>query len=282
MEIQVGKTSGFCYGVKNAVTNTEKELDSSKEPIYCLGELVHNKDVLDELQSKGLKIIENIEESKGKTIIRAHGIKKEIYEIAKNNNIELVDLTCPTVLKIHSVAQEYSSNGYYIFLIGIKNHPETIGTHSFCGENTTIISDIDEIEDAIYNFNKSKLDKVLIISQTTYNLKLFEKIVEQIKEWLPNIEIEVKNTICLATETRQNEIEKLSKEVDLMIIVGGKNSSNTNKLYDIALKNCKNAIFVENKNEINKEEVLKFEKIGIMAGASTPDRIVKEIADFLN
>lgn len=282
MIIQVGKASGFCYGVKNAVKNTEKELENSNETIYCLGELVHNKEVTDDLQKKGLIFIEYIEETKGKTIIRAHGIPKEVYQKAKNNNIDLIDLTCPIVLKIHNTVQEYSLKDYYIFLIGINKHPETIGTYSFCGENSTIISNIDEIEEAIEKLKKSKLEKLLVISQTTYNLKVFEEIVKQIKQKVPNtIKVEIKNTICSATELRQKETEKLSKEVELMIIVGGKNSSNTNKLYEIACENCKNVIFTQNKKDIKKEEISKYEKVGIMAGASTPEKSIKEIVELL-
>lgn len=283
MIIKVGKTSGFCYGVKNAVENAEKELNNSSETIYCLGELVHNKDVIDKLQEKGLKIIENIEEAKGKTIIRSHGAEKEIYQKAKQNNIDLIDLTCPIVLKIHKTVQEYSKQNYYIFLIGINKHPETIGTYSFCGANSTIISNIEDIDEAIEKFEKSKLENILVISQTTYSLKLFEEIIKQIKQKIPTtVKIEIKNTICLSTENRQKETEKLSKEVELMIIVGGKNSSNTIKLYEIALKNCKNAIFIQNKNDIKKEEILKYEEIGIMAGSSTPEEIIKEIIELLH
>lgn len=282
MEIKIGKTSGFCYGVSNAVENSEKQLQNENEDIYCLGELVHNKTVMKDLESKGLKIIENINQSNGKTIIRAHGIKKEIYEKAKRKNIELIDLTCPNVLKIHNIVEEYAKKNYYIFLIGKKEHPEIIGTYSFCGKHTVIIQNIEEVEKAIRYFKKSEFKKILIISQTTYNLKVFEEIINEIKEKLPNnIHIDVKNTICLATELRQKETEEISKEVDLMIIVGGKNSSNTNKLYDISCMNCKNVIFVESEKDIEKDKISKFKKIGIMAGASTPRKSVDEIVKLL-
>ncbi len=282
MEIKIGRTSGFCYGVKNAIENSIKELEKTKENIYCLGELVHNKQVIEELENKGLIFIEDIKDSAGKTIIRAHGVKKDIYEEAKRRNIELIDLTCPNVLKIHNIAQEYAQNDYYIILIGKKDHPEIIGTYSFCGKYSTIISNVEEVEKEIEYLKKSKLKKLLIISQTTYNLKVFEAIVKEIKEKLPNnITVDVKNTICLATELRQKETDEISKQVDLMIIVGGKNSSNTNKLYDISCKNCKNVIFVESGKDIEKEKICGFEKIGIMAGASTPRKSVDEIVKLL-
>lgn len=283
METKIGKTSGFCYGVKNAVEKAETELNHSNETVYCLGELIHNKEVTQKLKKKGLEFIEDIQEAKGKTIIRAHGIKKEIYEQAEKKNIELVDLTCPNVLKIHNIAQEYSLKNYYIFLIGEREHPEVIGTYSFCEKNATIISNIEEVEKAIEDLNKSNLKELLIISQTTYNLKKYEDIVKKIREQIKeNIKIEEKCTICSATELRQKETEELSKEVDLMIIVGGRNSSNTNKLYDISCKNCNNVIFAENEKDIENEKISEFEKIGIMAGASTPKESIEEIVKLLN
>ena len=160
MEIIIGKTSGFCYGVKNAVDKANEELDNSSENIYCLGELVHNKQVTNKLQNKGLIFIENIDEANGKTIVTAHGIKKEIYQKAKELNIELKDLTCPKVLKIHDTVEQYSENGYYIFLVGKADHPETIGTYSFCGENSSIIENISDLEEVVAKFKKANFKKL--------------------------------------------------------------------------------------------------------------------------
>lgn len=280
MEIKVGKTGGFCYGVKNAVENSEKQLANADENIYCLGELVHNRIVTDNLRKRGLIFIEDINDSNGKTIIRAHGVKKEIYDIAQNKNIELVDLTCPNVSKIHKIAQEYCNKNYFILLIGKKEHPEIIGTFSFCGKNSVIISSTEDVENALNKLNKTQIKNILIISQTTYNLKVFEDIVNEIKEKLDKtFNIEVKNTICLATELRQKETRELSKEVDYMIIVGGKNSSNTAKLYDISLEECKNVILIESAEELDTNEVSKYQTIGIMAGASTPEEVVSQVVE---
>ena len=283
MEIIVGKTSGFCYGVKTTIEKTEKILEDNKsDEIYCLGELVHNKTIIDDFKAKGIKFVNDIEEAKKTTIIRAHGIEKNIYEKAKRRNIELIDLTCPSVLKIHEIVEKYAKNDYYIFLVGKKEHPETIGTYSFCGKNSCIISKSSDVEKALENFLKTNLDKTMIIVQTTYSKKEFEEIVEKIKENLPqNILLEIKNTICKATELRQEETKSMSKKVDLMVIVGGKNSSNTNKLYEIAKANCKKAIFVETKEEIDKNTIRDFERVGIMAGASTPQKSIDEIIEEL-
>ena len=281
MEIILGKTSGFCHGVRNAVDNAKKEIEQSKETVYCLGELVHNKHVTNSLKEKGLIFIENIEEAKGKTIIRAHGVTKETYKKAQKLGIELKDLTCPKVLKIHDIAEEYSKNGYYIFLVGEANHPEIIGTFSFCGENSTIIEKISDLEQSIERINEKQFKKVLLIAQTTFNLRKFEEIAEKLKKELKAIELKIMNTICLATELRQKETEELSQKVDLMLIIGGRKSSNTNKLYEISSKNCKNVIFAENIDDIDLNFVRKFEKIGVMAGASTPRQSIDDIVNFI-
>lgn len=175
MEIIIGKTSGFCYGVKNAVDQATEELENSSETVYCLGELVHNKQVTNSLKEKGLIFIEDINESNGKTIIRAHGIKKEIYENAERLHIELKDLTCPKVLKIHELVEQHANDGYYIFLVGSANHPETIGSYSFCGENCSIIEKISDLEQVVSEFQKTNLKKALLITQTTFNLRDFFK-----------------------------------------------------------------------------------------------------------
>lgn len=283
MEIIIGKTSGFCFGVKNAVDQAVEELENSSNTVYCLGELVHNRQVTNSLQEKGLIFIDDIEDAKGKTIIRAHGIEKETYKKAKRLNVKLKDLTCPKVLKIHSIVEEHSNNGYYIFLVGIANHPETIGTYSFCGENSSIIENISDLENAVIKLKQTNMKKTLLITQTTFSLKGFEEISEKLQGILKqdNIELKVINTICSSTELRQKETEKLSQEVDFMIIIGGKNSSNTRKLYEISVKNCKNVISVETKEDIDIRFIKQFEKIGVMAGASTPTKSINDIVEYL-
>ena len=282
MEIIVGKTAGFCYGVKRAVDGAT-ELVKNDTNIYCLGELVHNKEVIKELTEQGMKIINNINEAKGTTIIRAHGVEKAIYDIAKEKNIKIEDFTCPNVAKIHEIAQEYANNNYYIFLFGSKEHPENIGTISFCGKDYSIINKSEDIEKAIEKLKKSNKKDLLIISQTTYSLEDFNKFIKIIEEQLKeNYNITIKNTICRATELRQKETEEISKQVDLMIIIGGKNSSNTQKLFNIAREYCKNAISIESVKELNIENIQEYKKIGIMAGASTPQKSIDEILNALN
>ena len=283
MEIIIGKTAGFCFGVANAVNKTKEQLKNKKN-IFCLGELVHNKQVTEELESEGLVFIDDIEIAKQDVIIRAHGEKKETYDKAKKLKLNVIDLTCPKVTKIHKIAEEYADKGYYILLIGKTNHPEVIGTISYCGEKSSIIEDESQVQQELKKLYNLRLNKLLIVAQTTFSLEKFNKIISLIKENVKekDIELEIKKTICDATRLRQEETKDLSSKVDMMIIIGGKHSSNTNKLYDIAKTNCDNSILIENSEEINKEEVKKYNKIGIMAGASTPKKSIESVVEMLN
>lgn len=278
MDIIIGKTAGFCFGVKNAVDNTMEELEKG-EKVYCLGELVHNKQVIEELISKGAIFIDNIEDAENKAIIRAHGVPASVYEKAKELNIEIKDLTCPKVLAIHKLAIKYSNENYYIFLVGQKKHPETIGTISFCGENCSIIESLEDVEQKVEEFRKTKLKNVAVLAQTTISLEKFDSIVEELKKHIKNIE--VKNTICASTRLREEETKEIAKKVECMIIVGGKHSSNSNKLYEIAKKNCENVFFVETKDELELKKIKSFKSLGIMAGASTPKESIEKIVDII-
>jgi len=281
MQIIVGKTAGFCFGVKNAVIKAKEETKKSK-PIYCLGELVHNAQVTEELTEKGIQFVDNIDGVKGRVIIRSHGVTKETYKKAENKNIEIVDLTCPKVLKIHNIAEEYSNKDYYIFLIGNKDHPEVIGTASFCGNNYSIVEETETVEQALLDFREAKKEKILIISQTTYSIEKFNKIVEKIKQEVFSEILEIKNTICNATKERQEETKAIAQQVDLMIIIGGKHSSNSNKLYELSKQYCSRVLFIETHEELDLEKIKSANKIGIMAGASTPQRSIEEVIEMLN
>lgn len=283
MEIIVGKMAGFCGGVSNAVEKAKEELENTTyKTVYCLGELVHNHEVMRQLSQKGLQIIENIEQGSEKVIVRAHGITKQIYAEAKQRGVNLVDLTCKKVLKIHDMAENYAKKGYYIFLIGDKQHPEVIGTYSFCGEYATIINEEKEIVQAVKMFKQSNIQKLVVLAQTTYSMEKFDKMIKIIEEKIPNkTEYIVHKTICEATRLRQEETSRISMQVEGMIIIGGKNSSNTKKLYEIAKQNCKNVVLVESQKEIVPEQWSGCEKIGIMAGASTPKESIEDIIKIL-
>ena len=288
MEVVVGKLAGFCNGVRNAVEKTE-ELLENKDKIYCLGELVHNKQLVDDLKKEGLIIVNDISEvpDNSEVIFRAHGVTKNIYQLAKEKNLTVYDYSCVRVIKLHEDVENMSNKGYYVFLFGDEEHPEVIGTKSFAkSEEITVLKDKEEIDNAINNFKKSNLNKLYICAQTTFSLKKFDEFVriveEKLKKYNNDIDIKINKSICEATEIRQMETENLAKKVDFMVIIGGKNSSNTVKLYEISSKNCKDAIHIETKKELENIDFSKVSKVGVMAGASTPKKSIDEVIEYLN
>lgn len=313
MEIILGKMAGFCYGVNNAVTKAEEFVKKNKDRnVYCLGELVHNGQVIKKLQSEGLIFIDDASEiikkettlkdesQQGKkeatVIIRAHGEPKSTYTFMKNNNIEMLDLTCPNVAAIHTLVEENTEKGFFVFLIAQKAHPEAIGTYGFCNGNCYIIESKEDIDGAWNEFLSKGKDKILVVAQTTFSLEKFYKICEDIQNHVNDynnkadyehgksgITLQIKNTICNATKLRQEETESISKDVNYMIIIGGKNSSNTKKLYDIALKNCK-SILIESYHELTSENLADLktcDKVGVTAGASTPKESIDEVIKYI-
>lgn len=283
MEVILGKRAGFCPGVKNAVIKTEKYVEQVKE-IYCLGQLIHNKQVTEKLKQKGLRIVDDISDVPNDVylIIRAHGIPKETYKKIKEKNIKLIDLTCPKVLQIHKQVENYAENGYYIILIGENEHPEVIGTYSFGKSNISIIENPEDIKTTIEDINKKDIRNIAVVSQTTFSMDKFEQYVSNIKKMInKDSNLEVNKTICDATRLRQIETSQIAKQVELMIIIGGKNSSNTKKLYEISLKECNNAMLVETIDDLYLNYIKRFKKVGVMAGASTPKDIIDEIVEIL-
>ena len=276
MEILLGKTAGFCMGIKNAIKMTDENLKKYNK-LECLGDLLHNNQVLEKLKARGLKVIDSIDEAKEKVIIRAHGVTKETYEMAEKRNVELIDCTCPKVLKVHELAEKLSKKNSYIVVIGEKTHPETLGTFSFV-KNGEIIEDIEQLKTRINQLNQK--ENIEVFTQTTYNLAKFKELENYLKENIKT-KINIHNNICNATELRQKETEKISKEVDFMIIIGGPKSSNTHKLYEISKKNCKNAIKIETVKELYNINFENINKVGVMAGASTPDESINDVVNYL-
>ena len=282
MEIIVGKTAGFCGGVINSIKKTENLL-SERDELYCLGELVHNKQVVDKLKDKGLIVVDRLSEvpNGADVVIRAHGIPKEIYELVGFRDIKLIDLTCPKVLKIHEEASRLVEEDYFIILIAQKDHPEAIGTISFCGDDSVILENESQIDEVVSKIFVSNKKKVAVISQTTYSVSKFERCVEMLKSKLRDFEMLINNTICGATHQRQEETRELASKVDAMIIIGGKNSSNTKKLYEVASKESNNTYLIETLSDLE----ITFDNvnvIGVMAGASTPKESIDEVVLYLS
>lgn len=283
MEVILGKKAGFCQGVRNTVIKTKSNLEKKKR-IYCLGQLIHNQEVVKRLEEKGLIVVQNVQDvPQGKElIIRAHGIPRKTYEEIEARNIELIDLTCPKVLSIHKKIAEYKDLGYYVIYIGEKTHPETIGCIGFAGENSSIVEGIEDINVAIEDIVKKNVRNITIFSQTTFSMEKFDSLVKIIKMKIPKeSNLEVNRTICDATKLRQIETKEIAKQVELMIIIGGKKSSNTNKLYDIAMEECNNAIFVETIEDLYINYIKRFKKVGVMAGASTPSDMIEKVVEIL-
>jgi len=269
MEIVLAKSSGFCFGVARAVSGVYK--DMKERPLACLGPIIHNKIITDDLENKGVPIIDNPEEACGKAVvIRAHGVSKEIYVKMNEVGISYIDYTCPDVEIIHNMIEAYSNKGYGVIIIGNKEHPEIVGSAGWSKEKPVIINSGQEAR----LFEPVEGRKYAVVVQTTYPTADFTAIADILKQKIADIEIH--NTICPATEKRQKEAYELSTKVDKMIVLGDKSSANTKKLYDICKKNCKHTYFVESIRELQLNNFRTNDKIGITAGASTPPEIIKE------
>ena len=267
MEVILAKSAGFCFGVKLAVDCVYEK--SKDDKIYTYGPIIHNKNVVKDLEKQGVEIIESLEKDiNGKVVIRSHGVQPSVYKLLEEKNIQYLDCTCPFVKKIHRIVDENYKNGKSIIIIGNKNHPEIIGINGFCDNTALIANSLEEFEKLNIEDNK----EYVLVSQTTFDTTIFEKLLNIIK----NDNIKVFNTICSATNDRQKEALELSKQVDYMIVLGDVNSSNTQKLYEICKKNCENTYLCETIKDLQLNIFKKNGKIGITAGASTPPAIIKE------
>ena len=274
MKVTLAKSAGFCFGVKRAVDMVYEEAKRG-EKVYTYGPIIHNNEVVEDLASKGVALIQSIEELKaiteGTIIIRSHGVSKEIYDIIKEQGLNIVDATCPFVLKIHRIVREHSELGHHIVIVGNDKHPEVEGIKGWCDDDYTVIESISDAHNIDLSGNKT----VCIVSQTTFNYKNFQDIVEIISK--KRYDIIVLNTICNATEERQTEARQLALESDAMIVIGALHSSNTQKLYEIAKLECENTYYIQTLRDLNLEEIQSFRSVGITAGASTPNNIIKEV-----
>jgi 4-hydroxy-3-methylbut-2-enyl diphosphate reductase len=281
MQIIKSEVMGFCFGVRRAVETAESALQKYGKGVYSLGPLIHNENALKELKEKGLLIADEKEistiEDGSVVIIRAHGVAPDLIETLKNKKCTVIDATCPRVKANQKMVSRYTSAEDYIILTGDKNHGEVIGLAGYAKSNFIQIQNYDEAEKVQLPSNLK--GQIVLLSQTTYNPLEFSKIESLLKSCYP--QIKVKNTICPATEERQNALLDLCSKVDALIVIGGKNSANTKRLYQTAKENCKFAIHIQDESEI-PDEIRKYEKIGITAGASTPDKIISLVETALN
>ena len=272
-EVILAKSAGFCFGVKRAVDTVYEQ--TGKKNVYTFGPIIHNEEVVKDLEKKGVFVINTMEElddiTEGTVIIRSHGVSSAVYEALRKKGVEIVDATCPFVLKIHNIVKQESANGKQIVIIGNEKHPEVEG---IMGWSKTQVHVVDTVEKA-QNLQLDPQREVCIVSQTTFNYNNFKELVEIISEKGYNIII--RNTICNATEERQTEAREIAKRVDAMIVVGGSSSSNTRKLYEICKNECKDTYYIQTLNDLDMTSLGKADCIGITAGASTPNNIIQEV-----
>ena len=276
MEVRLAKTAGFCFGVKRAVDTVYAEVEKdNKKPIYTYGPIIHNDEVVKDMREKGVEVLSALDDLKqlteGTVIIRSHGVSKEIYDLLEERGIECVDATCPFVKKIHKIVARESANGSYVVIIGDKDHPEVKGIRGWAGEQVSIIKTEEEAE----AFCGPENTNICIVAQTTFNYNKFKYLVEIIQK--KHYNISVLNTICSATKERQTEAEQIAKEVDAMIVIGDKHSSNTQKLFEICRNACNNTYYIQTLEDLNMSQLKSVKTVGITAGASTPKNIIEEV-----
>ena len=271
MEVILAKTAGFCFGVKRAVDTVYKE--AGKKNVYTYGPIIHNSEVVNDLKKKGVEVINSREElealEEGTVIIRSHGVAREIYDLIHEKGLELVDATCPFVRKIHRIVEKAGNDGDQVIIVGSEHHPEVQGIKGWCTGEVHIISDAEQFEGI--DLNKP----TTLVSQTTFNYKKFQDLVEIIKKKEYNICIS--NTICNATEERQNEARRIARRADAMIVIGDSSSSNTRKLYEICKTECQETFYIQTLSGLELDKLESSDCIGITAGASTPNNIIEEV-----
>ena len=276
MEIKLAKTAGFCFGVKRAVDTVYKEAEKNKETIYTFGPIIHNEQVVEDLEKNGVFVVHTIEELKalkrGTTVIvRSHGVGKQVYDLMEECGLNIVDATCPFVKKIHRIVERESKAGKRIIIIGNDRHPEVEGIKGWVCGTATVIETAEEAK----GFTAGEKEQLCIVSQTTFNYNKFQDLVEIIRE--KGYDVESINTICNATEERQTEAKLIAGTVDSMIVIGGSHSSNTQKLFEICKKECENTYYIQTLEDLDVEGLKGSKNVGITAGASTPNNIIEEV-----
>ena len=279
-EIRLAKTAGFCFGVSRAVQKVYEEAAKASGPVYTYGPVIHNEEVVRDLEEKGVKVLHSEEElldlQEGTVIIRSHGVGKRIYDIcAGKDRVRLVDATCPFVGKIHDIIRKESAEGRKILIIGDASHPEVQGIRGWSMDNTDIAASWEDV----LKLGISSGDKLSVVAQTTYNSKKFVEVIDKLKKLV--YDIRCFNTICNATQERQTEARNIASEADAMIVIGGKSSSNTRKLVEICREECGNVFFIQTAEDLKPLTLTSFDRIGITAGASTPQIIIEEVQNIV-
>ena len=285
MEVKVAKTAGFCFGVQRAVDKVYELIGSCPDRLFTLGPIIHNEEVVNDLEKKGVRVASEDDLRtlpEGSTVvIRSHGVGKEVYDHLEEYGLSYVDVTCPFVLKIHRIVEKESRAGAHIVIIGDPDHPEVVGICGWCMGPYTVIRTKQDALDFVFPIDKN----ICIVSQTTFNYNKFKDLVEILSKkrydnTVLNI-LNILNTICNATEERQREAKSIAGEVDTMLVVGGRHSSNTQKLFEICKKECENTYYIQTPVDLDSDMFQCSSYVGITAGASTPKKIIEEVQEHV-
>ena len=288
MEVILAEHAGFCFGVHRAVDTVYKQIQEQAErtdggvPIYTYGPIIHNEEVVKDLESKGVRVLHDKEEFEqcdgnkgGIVIIRSHGVEKSVCDCIERKGFQIVDATCPFVKRIHNIVDQESEKEKKIVIIGNAGHPEVEGIMGWCRNQAVVLESLEEAE----KYTAGPEEEICIVSQTTFNYNKFQDMVEIFKGRGYNVS--VVNTICNATEVRQTEARKIAAQVDVMIVIGGNHSSNTRKLYEICRQECENVHFIQTLDDLHLDLPESVRSVGITAGASTPNNIIEEVQNYV-
>ena len=279
MKVQVAKTAGFCFGVKRAVDMVLEQSENGVKPVYTYGPIIHNDLVVRSLEERGVRVLHDLEElaslQEGTIIIRSHGVSAREQALMEASGLIVVDATCPFVKKIHQIAEQAGREGKTLVIAGDPQHPEVQGIIGWSSGRTEVV---DSPETAA-ELPLLPGEAIVLVAQTTFHARKFENIVEILKK--RGYDMFVMNTVCSATDERQTEARKLACQVDAMIVVGGRHSSNTRKLYEICNENCGNTYLIETLDDLDLKPFQSFLCVGITAGASTPNSIIEEVTDYV-
>ena len=285
MEVTVAKSAGFCFGVKRAVDTVYREIESGEKPVYTFGPIIHNEQVVEDLENRGVQVIHSEDEleglSGGTVVIRSHGVSRDVCEKIEARGMKIVDATCPFVKKIHRIVDEEGRKGRHVVIIGSADHPEVQGIMGWASGPVTVMHTAEEAEIFVPENGKP----ISIVAQTTFNYNKFKDLVEILckKRYDNNVLniLNILNTICNATEERQREAKNIAGEVDTMLVVGGRHSSNTQKLFEICKKECGNTYYIQTPVDLDSEMFHHSSYVGITAGASTPKKIIEEVQEHV-
>ena len=276
MEIRLAKTAGFCFGVNRAVELTYNLLNEGHK-VATLGPLIHNPQAVADMERRGALVADTVDDipTGYEVIIRSHGVPRTIYDTLEQRGLVYHDATCPFVKKIHRIVELKSNEGYHVIVVGDPKHPEVEGIVGWCPGPVTVLETPDQAE----NFVKTEGEKLCIVSQTTYNYNKFQYIVEIFAKKRYNDS--VVNTICNATEERQRSAKTIAADADVMIVIGGKHSSNSRKLYEICQRECEHTYFIQTLDDLHLDLPKAVRLVGITAGASTPNKLIEEVQNYV-